>query len=57
MAERTAVALQKQLERELQHKLWLSNHMSGSLQQRQSLRRILELRTKLALMLAKHITR
>ncbi|WP_292064075.1 hypothetical protein [Marivita sp. XM-24bin2] len=49
MAERTELALQKQLKRELQHRAWLEKNLPKTQQQRQSQRRVLVLRSALAL--------
>ena len=47
MAAKTEAALTKQLHRELEHTKWLAKHLQGTKQQRDSLRRILVLRTEL----------
>ena len=47
MAAKTEAALAKQLHRELEHKKWLAKNLQGTKQQRDSLRRILVLRTEL----------
>ena len=47
MAAKTEAELTKQLHRELEHKKWLAKHLEGTKQQRDSLRRILVLRTEL----------
>ncbi|MBO6899613.1 MAG: hypothetical protein JJ868_19830 [Shimia sp.] len=49
MAERTELALQKQLKRELQHRAWLDKNLPKTQQQRQSQRRVLVIRSALAL--------
>ena len=49
MAARGALALQRQLRRELQHRRWLHQHLPHSAQFRACQRRILVLRTELAL--------
>ena len=49
MAVRGALALQRQLRRELQHRRWLLQHLPHSAQFRACQRRILVLRTELAL--------
>jgi hypothetical protein len=49
MAGRGALALQRQLRRELQHRRWLHQHLPHSAQFRACQRRILVLRTELAL--------
>ena len=50
MAAKTEAALTKQLE----HKKWLAKHLRGTKQQRDSLRRILVLRTALTQQTHKH---
>ena len=57
MAAKTEAALTKQLHRELEHKKWLAKHLRGTKQQRDSLRRILVLRTALTQHTNKHSTR
>ena len=57
MAAKTQAALTKQLHRELEHKKWLAKHLQGTKQQRDSLRRILVLRTALTQHTHKHSTR
>ena len=57
MAAKTEAALTKQLHRELEHKKWLTKHLQGTKQQRDSLRRILVLRTALTQHTHKHSTR
>ena len=57
MAAKTQAALTKQLHRELEHKKWLAKHLEGTKQQRDSLRRILVLRTALTQHTHKHSTR
>ncbi|XCN42125.1 hypothetical protein DSM117340_01388 [Lentibacter algarum] len=47
MANKTEVALRKQLVRELEHKAWLFKHLQGTVQLSQCHKRILILRTKL----------
>ena len=47
MAAKTEAALTKQLHRELEHTKWLAKHLQGTKQQRDSLKRILVLRTTL----------
>ena len=49
MAERTELALQKQLKRELQYRAWLDKNLPKTQQQRQSQRRVLVIRSALAL--------
>ncbi|WP_420380834.1 hypothetical protein [Marivita sp.] len=49
MAERTEVALQKQLTRELRHSAWLDKNLPKTQQQRQSQRSVLVIRSELAL--------
>jgi hypothetical protein len=51
MAKRTQVALQKQLTRELRHSAWLTKNLPKTTQQRQSQRRVLVIRSALALKL------
>ena len=48
MARRGTRALQRQLERELQHRAWLQQHLPHSTQLKQCQRRILVLRSTLA---------
>jgi len=55
MAKRTALALHKQLKRELRHKAWLAQHLPNTKQQRQSQRRVLVLRSNLALELGRAV--
>lgn len=55
MAERTELALQKQLKRELQHRAWLEKNLPKTQQQRQSQRRVLVIRSALALKLNRSI--
>ena len=57
MAKKTEAALAKQLHRELEHKKWLAKNLHGTKQQRDSLRRILVLRTALTQHTNKHSTR
>ena len=57
MVKKTEAALTKQLYRELEHKKWLAKHLRGTKQQRDSLRRILVLRTALTQHTGKHSTR
>ena len=57
MAAKTEAALTKQLHRELEHKNWLAKHLQGTKQQRDSLKRILTLRTALTQQTNKHSTR
>lgn len=57
MANKTELAMRKQLHRELEHKQWLAKNLQGTKQQRDSLRRILALRTKLTQCTGKHSTR
>ena len=56
MAAKTEAALTKQLHRELEHTKWLAKHLQGTKQQRDSLRRILVLRTALTQHTHKHST-
>lgn len=56
MANKTEVALRKQLVRELEHKAWLAKHLQGTAQQSQCHKRILILRTKLTQHTGKHST-
>lgn len=49
MAKQTAVALEKQLLRELRHRAWLAQHLPNTKQQQQSQRKTLVIRTALAL--------
>ena len=51
MAKRTGLALQKQLQRELRHRAWLAQHLPNTKQQRASQRRVLVIRSALALKL------
>jgi hypothetical protein len=51
MAKRTELALHKQLQRELRHRAWLAQHLPNTKQQRQSQRRVLMIRSALALKL------
>ena len=51
MSKRTELALQKQLQRELRHRAWLAQHLPNTKQQRQSQRRVLVIRSALALKL------
>ena len=51
MSKRTELALQKQLQRELRHRAWLAQHLPNTKQQRQSQRRVLVVRSALALKL------
>lgn len=55
MATRGRLALQRQLTRELQHSAWLEVHMPHSAQLKHCRRRILTLRSQLALMLGEYI--
>ena len=57
MAAKTEAALPKQLHRKLEHKKWLAKHLEGTKQQRDSLKRILTLRTALTQQTHKHSTR
>ena len=57
MAAKTEAALTKQLHRELEHTKWLAKHLQGTKQQRDSLRRILVLRTALTQQTQTHSTR
>jgi len=50
MAAQSALALNRQLKRELAQQLWLRQHLPHSRQQAQSQRRIFVLRTQLALL-------
>jgi len=56
MAAKTVAALTKQLHRELEHTKWLAKNLQGTKQQRDSLRRILVLRTELTQHTGKHST-
>ena len=56
MAARGRLALQRQLVRELQHRAWLEVHMPHSAQLYACKRRILLLRTELAMMLGEYIS-
>ncbi len=47
MGKVTQHRLQRQLAREERHKKWLRQHLPGSAQQRQNLRRILVTRTRM----------
>jgi hypothetical protein len=51
MSKRTELALHKQLQRELRHRAWLAQHLPNTKQQRQSQRRVLVIRSALALKL------
>jgi hypothetical protein len=51
MAARGAAALRRQLKRELRHRIWLEQHLQNSAQLYACKRRILLLRTELAMML------
>lgn len=51
MAQRGTRALQRQLQRELRHLVWLEQHMPQSTQLKHCRRRILRLRSQLAVML------
>lgn len=51
MSKRTELALHKQLQRELRHRAWLAQHLPNTKQQRQSQRRVLMIRSALALKL------
>lgn len=55
MAKRTQVALQKQLTRELRHSAWLAKNLAKTTQQRQSQRRVLVIRSELALRLGRAV--
>lgn len=55
MAKRTEVALQKQLTRELRHSAWLTKNLAKTQQQRQSQRRVLVIRSELALRLGRAV--
>ena len=57
MAAKTEAALTKQLHKELEHKKWLAQHLRGTKQQRDSLNRILLLRTALTQQTQTHSTR
>ena len=57
MAAKTEAALAKQLHIEMEHKKWLAKHLQDTEQQRDSLRRILVLRTALTQHTHKHSTR
>jgi len=57
MANKTELAMRKQLHRELEHKQWLAKNLQGTAQQRAALKRILVLRTKLTQHTGKHSTR
>jgi len=47
MAQQGALAVQRRLERELRHIVWLEQHMPSSKQLRHARRRVLVLRTRL----------
>jgi hypothetical protein len=51
MSKRTELALHKQLQRELRHRAWLTQHLPNTKQQRKSQRRVLMIRSALALKL------
>jgi hypothetical protein len=51
MSKRTELALHKQLQRELRHRAWLAQHLPNTKQQRKSQRRVLMIRSALALKL------
>jgi hypothetical protein len=51
MSKRTELALHKQLQRELRHRAWLAQHLPNTKQQRQAQRRVLVIRSELALKL------
>lgn len=51
MARRGQLALQRQLQRELRHLVWLEQHMPQSAQLKHCRRRILRLRSQLAVMM------
>lgn len=55
MVERTQVALQKQLTRELRHSAWLAKNLPKTQQQRQCKRRVLVIRSELALKLGRAV--
>lgn len=55
MAKRTQVALQKQLTRELRHSAWLTKNLPKTTQQRQSQRRVLVIRSALAIKLGRAV--
>ena len=57
MANKTELAMRKQLHRELEHKQWLAKNLQGTVQLSQCRKRILVLRTKLTLHTGKHSTR
>ena len=57
MANKTELALRKQLHRELEHKQWLAKNLQGTVQLSQCRKRILVLRTKLTQHTGKHSTR
>ena len=56
MANKTELALRKQLHRELLHLHWLNKHLQGAVQLSQCRKRILVLRTKLTQHTGKHST-
>jgi hypothetical protein len=55
MAVRGALSTQRQLTRELQHRRWLKRHLPRSAQLQRCERRILTLRSQLAMMLGEYI--
>ena len=55
MSKRTELALHKQLQRELRHRAWLAQHLPNTKQQRQSQRRVLMIRSALALKLGRAV--
>ena len=57
MSKRTAVALEKQLLRELRHRAWLAQHLPNTKQQQQSQRKALVIRTALAVKLGRAVER
>tara|TARA_R110002012_G_scaffold112818_2_gene258625 strand:- start:927 stop:1100 length:174 start_codon:yes stop_codon:yes gene_type:complete len=57
MSKRTQVALEKQLIRELHHRVWLAQHLPNTKQQQQSQRKTLVIRTALALKLGRAVER
>ena len=54
MAQSGHLAVQRQLQRELDHIAWLEQNMPHSAQLRQARRRVLILRTRLTVELAQH---
>ena len=55
MAQQGALAVQRQLERELRHIVWLEQHMPDSAQLRSARRRVLVLRTRLTVELRQQL--